>query len=50
MVRTVEDQREEQVIMDMIAGNDNAPCFAPNEEDQREADSYLNMSGDGIEG
>jgi len=48
MVRT-EEQHEEQVLMNMIANN-NAPNDPPKEQDQREADSYLNMSGDGIEG
>ena len=49
MVGSQRDQEEEQLLMDMIAQNQNNP---QNKEvlDHREADSYLNMSGDGNEG
>jgi hypothetical protein len=48
MVSIAEQQREEALLMDIIANNQdsNNPI---NEQDQREADSYLNMSGDGID-
>jgi hypothetical protein len=44
----VELQCEEALLMDIIANNhgSNNPVH---EQDQREADSYLNMFGDGIE-
>jgi hypothetical protein len=43
-----EQQRQEALLMEIIANNhgSNNPV---NEQDQREADSYLNMSGDGID-
>jgi hypothetical protein len=43
-----EQKREEALLMDIIANNpvSNNPV---NEQDQREAESYLNMFGDGIE-
>ena len=46
---TAEQRLAEQLLMDMIATNNDSNNPA-NEQDQREADSYLNMSGDGIEG
>jgi hypothetical protein len=42
-----EQQREEALLMDITANN-NGSNNAVNEQDQREADSYLNMYGDGI--
>ena len=45
MVGSQRDQEEEQLLMDMIAQNQNEEVL-----DHREADSYLNMSGDGNEG
>jgi hypothetical protein len=44
----VEQQREEVLLMDIIANN-NGSNNPVNEQDQREADSYLNKSGDGID-
>jgi hypothetical protein len=43
-----EEQREEALLMDIIAHNNgfNNPV---NEQDQQEADGYLNMSGDDID-
>jgi hypothetical protein len=43
-----EEQREEALLMDIIANN-NGSNNPVNEQDQREADSYMNMSGDGID-
>jgi hypothetical protein len=43
-----EKQREEALLMDIIANN-NSSNNPVNEQDQREADNYLNMSGDGID-
>ena len=45
MVGSQRDQEEEQLLMDMIAQNQNEEVL-----DHMEADSYLNMSGDGNEG
>jgi hypothetical protein len=41
-------EHKEALLMDIIANN-NCPNNLVNEQDQREADSYLNMSGDGID-
>jgi hypothetical protein len=43
-----EQQCEEALLMDIIANN-NGSNNPVNEQDQREAYSYLNMSGDGID-
>jgi hypothetical protein len=43
-----EEQREEALLMDIIANN-NGSNNPVNEQDQRETDSYMNMSGDGID-
>jgi hypothetical protein len=43
-----EQQREEALLMNIITNN-NGSKNPVNEQDQREADSYPNMSGDGID-
>jgi hypothetical protein len=40
--------REEAFLMDIIASNNGSNNLV-NEQDQQEADSYLNMSGDAID-
>jgi hypothetical protein len=42
-----EEQREEALLMDIIANN-NGSNKPVNEKDHGQADSYLNISGDGI--
>jgi hypothetical protein len=44
----VEQRREEALLIDIIAYN-NGSNNAVNEQDQREADNYVSMSGDGID-
>ena len=49
MVRTEEDREAEQMIMDLIARNTMNDAPNEQEQDHREADSYLNMFADGNE-
>jgi hypothetical protein len=43
----VEHQHEEALLMDIIANNHGSNNTV-NEQDEHEADNYLNVSGDGI--
>jgi hypothetical protein len=47
MDQIAEHQREDALLMDIIANN-NGSNNPVNEQDQWEANSYLNMCGDGI--